>query len=141
MTKMMRAARLHEIGGSFTVDEISQTKLGGVISALAMGASKVFATGRNTELLAKLGKIDPRIMPIELGKRPTSEIVMEEADGFGCDAMVQCLGPNAPVETVVDSINALRRGGRAVNVGGVANPIPIEPFPFMCLQKSFIGSL
>ncbi|MFN3312609.1 MAG: alcohol dehydrogenase catalytic domain-containing protein [Hyphomonas sp.] len=115
--------------------------LGGVISALAMGASKVFATGRNTQLLDKLGQLDPRIMPIELGRRPTSEIVMEATDGFGCDAMVQCLGPNAAVETVVDSINALRRGGKAVNVGGVANPIPIEPFPFMCLQKSFIGSL
>lgn len=116
--------------------------LGGVISALAMGASKVFATGRNTALLEKLGQIDHnRIVPIELGKRPTSEIIMDATNGYGVDVMVQCLGANAPVETVVDSINALRRGGKAVNVGGVANPIPIEPFPFMCQQKSFIGSL
>ena len=42
---------------------------------------------------------------------------------------------------MLDSFNALRRGGKAINVGGVADPIPLEPFPLMCLQKSYIGSL
>jgi len=116
--------------------------LGAVILALAMGAGKIFATGRNKALLDKLHKLDPkRIVPIALGARPTSEIVMEATDGYGVDALIETLGPNAPVATVLDSFNALRRGGKAINIGGVADPIPLEPFPLMCLQKSYIGSL
>lgn len=115
--------------------------LGAVILALAMGAAKIFATGRNTELLAKVARLDPRIVPIELGKRPTAEVVMEATDDYGVDVLIEALGPNAPPTTVLDSFNALRRGGRAVNIGGVADPIPLEPFPLMCLQKSYIGSL
>jgi D-arabinose 1-dehydrogenase-like Zn-dependent alcohol dehydrogenase len=115
--------------------------LGGVISALAMGASKVFATGRNKETLEKLGKIDPlRIRPIALGERLTSEILKEETDGLGVDVMIQCLGANAPAATVVDSFKGLRRGGKAVNVGGVSETLPIDPFPLMCFQKQLIGS-
>ena len=116
--------------------------LGAVILALAMGAGKVFATGRNKVLLDKLHKIDPkRIVPIALGGRPTFEIVMEATEGYGVDALIETLGPNAPVATVLDSFNALRRGGKAINIGGVADPIPLEPFSLMCLQKSYIGSL
>jgi len=115
--------------------------LGAVILALAMGASRIFATGRNTGLLKKLGSLDPRIVPIELGKRPTAEIVMEATGGYGVDVLIEALGPNAAPATVLDSFNALRRGGKAINIGGVAEPIPLEPFPLMCLQKSYIGSL
>lgn len=115
--------------------------LGAVILSLAMGASKVFATGRNTTLLDKLCKLDAkRIVPIALGGRPTSDSVMEATSGFGVDTLIETLGPNAPVETVVDSFNALKRGGKAVNVSGVADKIPLDPFPLMCLQKSLIGS-
>jgi alcohol dehydrogenase len=66
---------------------------------------------------------------------------MEATGGYGVDALIETLGPNAPVATVLDSFNALRRGGKAINIGGVADPIPLEPFPLMCLQKSYIGSL
>ena len=115
--------------------------LGAVILALAMGATKVFATGRNKVLLDRLRAIDPaRVVPITLGERPTAEIVMAATDGFGVDALIETLGPNAPVATVLDAFNALKRGGRAINIGGVADPIPLEPFPLMALQKSYIGS-
>lgn len=116
--------------------------LGAVILALAMGAAKVFGTGRNKTLLEKIRKLDPsRVVPIALGERPTAEVIMEATDGYGVDAVIETLGPNAPVSTVLDSFNALRRGGKAINIGGVADPIPLEPFPLMCLQKSYIGSL
>lgn len=46
--------------------------LGAVILALAMGAARIFATGRNT-LLEKLQQLDPqRIVPIALGSAPGS---------------------------------------------------------------------
>lgn len=114
--------------------------LGAVILALAMGAAKVFATGRNKALLDKLQNIDLRIVPISLGGRATAEIVMEATQGEGVDVLIEALGPNAPVATVLDGFNALRRGGKAINIGGVADPIPLDPFPLMALQKSYIGS-
>jgi threonine dehydrogenase-like Zn-dependent dehydrogenase len=116
--------------------------VGAVISALAMGASQVFASGRNKPLLEKLQKIDPqRIQPIALGERAASEVVMEATGGLGVDVVIQALGANAPAATVIDSLNALRRGGKAVNIGGVAETLPLEPVPMMVMQKSFIGSL
>ena len=116
--------------------------LGAVLLALAMGAARIFATGRNQDLLDKVHKIDPqRVVPITLGGRPVAEVVMEATQGYGVDAVIEALGPNAPVSSVLDAFNALRRGGKAINIGGVADPIPLEPFPLMCLQKSYIGSL
>jgi len=129
-------------GQSLLVDGGTGTLgLGAVILALAMGAAKVFATGRNAKLLEKLGSLDARIVPIALGKHSTAQIVMQATDGYGVDALVEALGPNTPPSTVLDAFNALRRGGKAINIGGVAEPIPLEPFPLMCLQKSYIGSL
>ena len=116
--------------------------LGAVLLALAMGAAKIYGTGRNAALLDRLQQLDPqRIVPIRLGERTASEVVMQATDGYGVDVLIESLGPNAPVSTVLDAFNALRRGGKAINIGGVADPIPLEPFPLMCLQKSFIGSL
>lgn len=115
--------------------------VGGVILALAMGATKVFATGRNEELLRKLRSIDPkRIQTIALGSQKTQEVVMDVTDGYGVDVVIETLGPNADVQNVVASLEALRRGGKAVNVSGVSATIPVDPFPLMCLQKSLIGS-
>lgn len=116
--------------------------VGAVISALAMGAAKIFATGRNKDLLKKLQALEPnRIEAIPLGERPASERVMDATDGFGVDVAVQALGANAPVATVLDSITALKRGGIAVNVGGVVEALPIQPAHMMVQQKSFVGSL
>lgn len=116
--------------------------LGAVILAMAMGATRIFATGRNQVLLDKLHQLDPaRVVPIVLGQRPTAEVVMEATDGYGVDVLIETLGANAPVSSVLDAFNALRRGGKAINIGGVSDPIPLEPFPLMCLQKSYIGSL
>ncbi len=115
--------------------------LGAVLLALAMGAAKVFATGRNPALLDKLHKLDPRrVVPISLGERPTADVVMEATGGYGVDVLLETLGANAPVENVLDAFNGLRRGGKAVNIGGVADPIALDPFPLMALQKSLIGS-
>lgn len=138
----LKKARL-EAGQTLIIDGATGTLgLGGTLCALGMGARKIFATGRNKELLEKLKSLDPvRIRPIALGERSVHDIVMEETEGFGVDVVLQTLGPQAPVAAVLDSFSALRRGGKAVSIGGVSDPIPLEPFPLMCQQKSLIGSL
>lgn len=116
--------------------------VGTVLLALAMGAAKVFPTGRNKVLLEKLRALDPqRVTPVVAGDRSVAEIVREATGGRGVDVVIQALGANAPAAAVLDSFNALRRGGKAINVGGVAETLALEPIPLMVQQKSFIGSL
>ncbi|MES2261716.1 MAG: alcohol dehydrogenase catalytic domain-containing protein [Pseudomonadota bacterium] len=116
--------------------------LGGTLLALAMGAHKIFATGRNTALLARLKELAPhRIETIVLGEQSAGDMARAGTGGLGVDLVLESLGPNAPVSNVIDAFGALRRGGKAVSIGGVSAPIPIEPFPLMCQQKSLIGSL
>jgi alcohol dehydrogenase len=138
----LRKAKL-QAGQTVLIDGSTGTLgMGAVISALAMGASKIFATGRNRALLEKVQAVDPRrIHAIALGERSASEVVMEATNGLGVDVVLEALGANAPAAAMVDSINALKRGGVAVNVGGVAETLPIDPIHMMVQQKSFVGSL
>jgi alcohol dehydrogenase len=55
--------------------------------------------------------------------------------------MLDTLGAKAPTELSVDAMQAVARGGRIVQIGGVAGPIPIDPHPFMCAQLQYLGSL
>ncbi|MNF96277.1 hypothetical protein D3C76_1343080 [compost metagenome] len=55
--------------------------------------------------------------------------------------MLDTLGAKAPAELSVDAMKAVARGGRIIQIGGVAGPIPIDPHPFMCAQLQYIGSL
>jgi len=59
----------------------------------------------------------------------------------GVDVMLDTLGAKAPAHLSVDAMQAVGRGGRIVQIGGVAGPIPIDPHPFMCAQLHYIGSL
>jgi alcohol dehydrogenase len=54
--------------------------------------------------------------------------------------MISALGPGSPASTMLDSLRSVRRGGRAVNVGAVAEPVPIDVHWFMDEQIQLIGS-
>jgi alcohol dehydrogenase len=54
--------------------------------------------------------------------------------------MISALGPGSPASTMLDSLQAVRRGGRAVNVGAVAEPVPVDVHWLMDEQIQFIGS-
>src|SRR5690554_7894726 len=51
------------------------------------------------------------------------------------------LGAKSPTALATDGMQAVTRGGRIIQIGGVAGPIPIDPHPFMCAQLQYIGSL
>ncbi|TQK07842.1 alcohol dehydrogenase catalytic domain-containing protein [Herbaspirillum sp. SJZ107] len=117
--------------------------LGALLLALAMGASRIFGTGRNEDLLRKAKALAPdRIHTITLSAGGSMhEVVRDATDGYGVDVLIETLGPGAPAEATLDAIKALRRGGKAVACGGMADPLPLDPFPMMCQQLSYIGSL
>lgn len=116
--------------------------LGAVLLALAMGATKVLGVARNRELLARVKAIDPaRISVLAAGDEPVGEWARRETDGIGVDAALDTLGPGAPAQAMLDAIDALRRGGRLVDVGGMSAPIEVNMHQLMCAQISLLGSL
>jgi alcohol dehydrogenase len=69
------------------------------------------------------------------GDRPLDEWVREHTDGLGADIFIDAVGPGAPSSTSLAGINALRRGGRMVDIGGMAEPLPLEMFR-SCASRS-----
>ncbi len=115
--------------------------LGAVLNALAMGATKVFAMARDRELLERVRLVDPkRIHVLSHGDQPVPEWVREHTNGLGADVFVDAVGPGAPHEITLSGIDALRRGGRMVDIGGMSEPLPLNMFKLMCFQISVIGS-
>ncbi len=116
--------------------------LGATLLAIAMGARQIFITGRNAQLLARTKALcQNRIQVVVLGDVASGTVVKHATGGMGVDVVIEALGPNAFPRNVVEAMSGLRRGGKAVSIGGVADPIPVDPFPLMCQQHSLIGSL
>jgi alcohol dehydrogenase len=120
--------------------------LGAVLLALAMGATKVFGLARNTELLERVRGVDPRRVQVMSLAEPDAEKrvgdwVRSRTEGLGADVFIDAVGPGAPHSTSLAGIDALRRGGRMVDIGGMSEPLPLQMFRLMCFQISVIGSL
>jgi threonine dehydrogenase-like Zn-dependent dehydrogenase len=116
--------------------------LGAVLLALAMGATKIFGIARNRDLLERVRAIDPdRVHVLSAGDEPIGDWVRRHTDGLGADIFIDAVGPGAPHSTSLAGIDALRRGGRMVDIGGMSEPLPLEMFRLMCFQISVIGSL
>ena len=129
-------------GQSMLVDGISGTLgLGAALLGLAMGITRIFGTGRNQTLLDRVKALAPkRIETHALGDGSTSEWVKSQTGGEGVDFMISALGPGAPASTMVDALRGVRRGGRAVNVGAVAEVLPLDVHWLMDEQIQVIGS-
>lgn len=115
--------------------------VGATLLALAFGAARVVVVARDADALKRLKALDPRrVVPVLIGGGVIHEQVLAQVPG-GVDVMLDTLGAKAPAHLSVDAMQAVGRGGRIVQIGGVAGPIPIDPHPFMCAQLQYIGSL
>lgn len=116
--------------------------LGGVISALAMGVRKILGTGRDQELLAAVKAIAPnRIEVFSLNDGSIREWVMSQTHDYGVHATLDCLGPGAPQETLLEGLYSLKRGGMLVDVGAVQGEIPIKLHFLSSANRTIVGSL
>jgi D-arabinose 1-dehydrogenase-like Zn-dependent alcohol dehydrogenase len=111
------------------------------VLALAAGVARILGTGRDGELLRRVKALAPdRVEVFRLGEGSSGEWARNLTKGEGADVVISALGARAPVETMLDSMIGVRRGGRVVNVGGVADRLPIDMKWLMDEQVQLIGS-
>lgn len=112
-------------------------------AAVAVGAfAQEIHTGRNEALLEEVKALAPsRVQPIRLGERALNEVVMEATGGAGVDAYLGAPGPGAPLDSTLQGLEALRRGGCAVGMGALAATLPFDPLVMMRRQLSYAGLL
>jgi alcohol dehydrogenase len=102
---------------------------GAVFIALAMGASKIIAVGRNKQKLDKVQELDKkRIIPL-VYKESSSDFTVEKlksfTNGIGADLVVDFIGGTSAVEPLLTCIRSLKYRGKAVFVGNIEASIPL----------------
>lgn len=116
--------------------------LGTLLCALAMGVTKILAVARNRQLLEEVRQIAPqRIFTHSTEDGPIQSWASEMTNGEGVDLAIDCLGPGATAGQMNDALDSLRRGGRLVNVGAVAERVPMDVHSMMDANQSYIGSV
>ncbi|MFI6565899.1 alcohol dehydrogenase catalytic domain-containing protein [Streptomyces sp. NPDC050534] len=92
-----------------------------VAVALAMGAGRVIAPGRNRAALGLLGdRFGPRVRPVELtGEEATDRAAMSAAADGPIDMVLDLLPPAAPASAARAAAMTVRESGRVVLMGGV----------------------
>jgi alcohol dehydrogenase len=112
-----------------------------VLLALAMGATRILGWGRNRPVLERLRALAPRrVDTLALGDHPIAEWVRARTDGAGVDVLLDCTGRGGPAAPMLEAINAVKRGGVTVNVGALAEPLPLNPTQFMTSAMQYRGS-
>ena len=139
-----RALRLAEAGPGQValIDGVTGTLgVAATVLALATGVSRVLGTGRDKEILRRVKALDPdRVEVFTLGEKSSGEWARSMTGGEGADFVISALGARAPVETMLDSLQGVRRGGKVVNIGGVADRLPVDMKWLMDEQVQLIGS-
>ena len=116
--------------------------VGATLFALAMGVGKIYAVARGDELLARLKALAPnRIETFSNRAGSTAEFVKTKTGGVGADLMLDTLGAKAPLESMLDAMKGVRRGGRIINIGGTAGDLPVDVKWWMDEQMELIGSV
>ena len=109
---------------------------GAVALALAMGAARVVAPGRNRAVLDLLAdRFGPRVRPVELtGDEAADRAAMSAAAGGPVDMVLDLLPPSAPSTVARTAAMTVREYGRVVLMGGVGmlgGPELALPYPWL----------
>lgn len=111
-----------------------------VMCAHALGATRIVALARDAGRLERVRRIHPAtVHPYAVGADTALEGARALLPPKGADVLIDCL-PTA-LEIAQSAIALLRRGGRAVLIGGVRGPINVDYRHFMLSEIEITGSV
>lgn len=112
-----------------------------VMLALAMGAARVVALGRNADALKALADIgDKRLLPLPLsGDAQTDSDVIRQATNGGTDLAFDMVGGARDPHMTLTALRSLARGGRLVLMGSMSVPLPIPYTEVMLNDWEILG--
>jgi len=101
---------------------------GAVLTALALGAARVVAVGRNAAALAALrATFGERVAPaVVTGNAESDAAIIRAAAGGAGDVALDLLGNATSTATTLASLRALKRGGRLVVMGSATVPLELS---------------
>ena len=112
----------------------------GVLVALAMGASRVIAAGRNPRALARLARL-PRVATVQLqGDGNADASALREACAAGADCALDLVGRADSADGTLAALAALRRGGRLVLMGSMTVPLPVDYAQLLRSGREILGN-
>jgi alcohol dehydrogenase len=92
-------------------------------------------------VLDRLKTLAPgRVDALALGEHPIADWVRARTDGIGVDLLIDCTGRGGPAAPVLEALGAVKRGGIIVNIGALAEPLPLNPTQFMTSALRYHGS-
>jgi alcohol dehydrogenase len=113
-----------------------------VLLALAMGAARVVAAGRDREALRAVTEVaGSRVAPVSLSGDATSDAAsLRQAAAGGADLALDLVGRAKSAASTTAALHALRRGGRLVLMGSVSEPLPLAVGEMLGNDWSVIGN-
>ena len=113
-----------------------------VLVAVAMGASRVVAAGRNREMLDQLKKASgSRVSSVVLsGDVEKDTAALRSAAGGGAHLALDMVGNAKDPKSTLAALGAIYRGGRIVLMGSSAAPVPINYLQVMFNNLEIIGN-
>jgi len=111
--------------------------------ALAMGAGKVIAAGRNQVALDAVVRAGGKqVIPVKLtGDLEADTAALRAAAGGGAPMAFDIVGHSADATATLAALHALRRGGRLILMGGMSAPVPIPYNYVMTNNLEIVGHL
>jgi alcohol dehydrogenase len=113
-----------------------------VLVALAMGAGRVIAAGRNREKLDALTMLAGQsVVPVALtGDVQADAAALRDAAGGGADIAFDMVGGAQDPHSTLAALNALRYEGRLVLMGSLMTDLPVPYLQLMLSGIEIIGN-
>jgi len=109
--------------------------------AVAMGAARVIALGRNQTVLEQLGKLDPRVIPVALtGEVERDTAAIRDAAPGGAHLALDLVGHANDSRGIQAMVGALRRRGRLVIQGSMDVPLELPYGLLMVRDIELLGA-
>jgi alcohol dehydrogenase len=113
-----------------------------VLVAMAMGAGRVVAAGRNADKLHALARLAGRaVVPVILsGDAQRDAAALRDAAGGGADMAFDMVGGATDPSSTLAALNAVRRRGRLVLMGSMTVALPVPYLQLMINSLEIIGN-